>query len=259
MPIILLFLVLASPLTFAQKNLGRDTFMVNVRPVLNGILGDFYQMIALFPDYPQGLNSLIQALDSLTTSKENLRESCPRLIDKKCKVTINEIRSQLSKIQTFSQEVMTQQKMSQSLNINSLSGMRIVTEFNAELEEIKGYLDNAAYLLAADIPQKRETYYILKELDELNTLVSLAVVEYIPYSYQDDFRHFFFNFVYPIQLQISKNKNYEFLNRNVSSLNFAINLLNQNLTKRNKKTPEGMAPYLSVIHNRWNSLLRYYF
>jgi len=233
--------------------------MVNVRPVLNGILGDFYQMIALFPDYPQGLNSLIGALDSLTTSKEILRESCPRLIDKKCKVTVNEIRSQLSKIQTLSQEVMTQQKMSQSLNINSLSGMRIVTEFNAKLEEIKGYLDNAAYLLAADITQQRKTYYVLKELDELNTLVSLAVVEYIPYSYQNDFRHFFFNFVYPIQLQISKNKNYEFLNRNVSSLNFAINLLNQNLTKRNKKTPEGMAPYLSVIHNRWNSLLRYYF
>ena len=156
-------------------------------------------------------------------------------------------------------EVMTQQKMSQSLNINSLAGMRIVTQFDSELDEIKGYLDNAAFILTAQIPQRRETYFVLKELDELNTLISLAVVEYIPYNYQDDFRHFFFNFVYPIQIQISKNKNYEFLNRNVSSLNFAINLLNQNLTKRNKKTPEGMAPYLAVIHNRWNSLLRYYF
>lgn len=259
MPVLVLLILLASPLTFAQKSLGRETFMVNVRPVLNGILGDFYQMIALFPDYPKGLNSLIQELDSLTTAKEILRESCPRLIDNKCKNTINEIRTQLSKIQELSLEVMIQQKMSQSLNINSLAGLRIVTQFNAELEEIKGYLDNAAFLLAASIPQRRETYFVLKELDELNTLVSLAVVEYIPYNYQDDFRHFFFNFVYPIQIRISKNKNYEFLNRNVSSLNFAINLLNQNLTKRNKKTPEGMGPYLSVIHNRWNSLLRYYF
>jgi hypothetical protein len=36
-------------------------------------------------------------------------------------------------------------------------------------------------------------------------------------------------------------------------------LLNQSLTKRNKKTPEGMGPYLATIHNRWNSILRYYF
>lgn len=259
MPILLLFLLLASPLSFAQKNLGRETFMVNVRPVLNGILGDFYQMIALFPDYPKGLNPLIQELDSLTSDKEILRETCPRLIEAKCKDTLNSIRTKLSRIQRMSLEVMTQQKMSQSLNINSLAGMRIVTQFDSELDEIKGYLDNAAFLLTAQIPQRRETYFVLKELDELNTLISLAVVEYIPYNYQSDFRHFFFNFVYPIQIQISKNKNYEFLNRNVSSLNFALNLLNQNLTKRNKKTPEGMGPYLSVIHNRWNSLLRYYF
>jgi hypothetical protein len=256
--VLILFLIF-TPYVYAQRNLGRESFMQNVRPVLNGILGDYYQMIALFPDYPKGLNSLIQELDTLTTDKEILKESCPRTINKNCKTTLNSIREKLSKIQSISLQVLTQDKMSQSLNINSLSGLRIVSQFDSELAEIKGYLDNASFLMSAQLPQKRETYFILKELDELTTLISLAVVEYIPYNYQNDFRHFFFNFVFPIQVQISKNKNYEFLNRNVNSLNFAINLLNMNLTKRNKKTPEGMAPFLSVIHNRWNSLLRYYF
>lgn len=259
MRIILLLILLLPSVSFAQKTLGRETFMVNVRPVLNGILGDFYQMISLFPDFPKELIPLIQELDTLTGDKETLRDTCPRVIELKCKDTLQNLRTKLVKIRSLSAVLLTQQKMSSSSYMNSLSGLRLVTEFDAEMEEVKGQIDNTSYLLAAQVPHRRETYGILKELDELNTMISLALVEYIPFLYRDDFRHFYFNFVQPIQLQISKHKNYEFLNRNIDSLNFAINLLNMNLTKRNKKTPEGMAPYLAVIHNRWNSLLRYYF
>lgn len=253
--IILLFVSLEAS---AQRSLNRDSFMINVRPVLNGILGDFYQMITQFPDFPREIIPLVQELDTLTEDKEILRESCPRVLDSKCKTTVESIRNKLQKIRALSLDVMTQQKMSSSLYLNSLSGIRLITQFDSELEEIKGYLDNASFLATAQISQKRETYFILKQLDELNTLLSLAIMDYIPYLYRDDFSHFFFNFVQPIQMQISKNKNYEFLNRNVQSLNFAINLLNMTLTKR-KKTPEGMSGYLATMHNRWNSLLRYYF
>ncbi len=113
--------------------------------------------------------------------------------------------------------------------------------------------------MRARIKQKKETYTVVRKIDELQAMLSLSIVEFIPFLYKDDFRLFYTNFVHPIEVQLSKHKNYEFLNRNVNSLNFSINLLNQNLTKRSKKTPEGMAPFLSLIHNRWNSLLRYYF
>lgn len=258
MRLILILILLVPSLSFGQRSLSRDSFMVNVRPVLNGILGDFYQMVALFPDFPKEIIPLVQELDTITSDKEILKESCPRLIENKCKETLLNIRNKLSKIRSLSNVLLKEQKMSSSPYINSISGFRLISEFDAELEEVKGQLDNTAYLLSAQIAQKKETYAILKELDELNTMISLALVEYIPYTYREDFRHFYSNFVQPIQLQISKNKNYEFLNRNVDSLNFAINLLNMNLTKR-KKTPEGMGPFLAVIHNRWNSLLRYYF
>jgi hypothetical protein len=243
----------------AQRTLTRETFQGQVRPVLNAILNDFYQMIGHFPDFPKELVPLIEKLDTLTTDKETLRETCPRLVEKKCQPTLTSLRQKLVEIKLQALKVQGAQRQSASLHLNSLSGQRIISEFDTQVEEIKGYLDNADLILAANLPQRRETFFILKELDELNTLVSLSLVEFIPFLYREEFRHFYFNFVHPIQLQISKNKNYEFLNRNVNSLNFAINLLNMNLTKRNKKTPEGMGPFLSVMHNRWNSLLRYYF
>ncbi len=253
----LLFL-LSSPL-MAQKNLGRETFMANVRPSLNAILSDFYQMISLFPDFPREIVPLLQELDSLTEDKEVLRETCPRTIGPKCKKTVDSLRTKLQELRSLSMKLMVRQKMTSSLHLSSISGLRFVTLFDSELEEVKTYLDNASFLTTSQISTKRQTYQILKELDELNSILSLAIVEYIPFLYKEDFTHFYFNFVHPIQIQISKNNNYEFVNRNIHTLNFTLNLLNMNLTKRNKKTPEGMAPFLSVLHNRWNSILRYYY
>ena len=259
MRLILLFCFIFAPYGYAQRTLTRDTFMVNVRPVLNGILSDFYQMISLFPDFPKELIPLVQRLDDITADKEALKEKCPRFITSECKDTLESIRSKLSDVKTLSLNLLKVQQISSSLYMNSLSGWRLVSEFDTDLEEVKGDLDNTSFLISAQIPHKRQTYAVLKKLDELNTILSLAVVAYIPFNYRNDFRHFYFNFVHPVQIQISKYKNYQFLNRNVDSLNFAINLLNMNLTKRNKKTPDGMGPFLAVMHNRWNSLLRYYF
>lgn len=258
MRLFIFFFLLTSPLAFAQKNLDRQSFMIKARPVLNAILSDFYQMITLFPDFPKDLIPLIQELDTLTPEKELLKSSCPRLITKQCAWPVKNIRTKLAHIKNLSMIVMANQKMSSSPYLNSLSGQRFVSEFDTELEEVKGYLDNTSFLSSAELPQKRETYFVLKELDELNTILSLSIMEYIPYNYREDFRHFYFNFIHPLQLQISKSSNYEFVNKNVESLNFSINLLNMTLTKK-KKTPDGMGPYLSTIHNRWNSLLRYYF
>lgn len=259
MKFVFVFCLMLAGSAHAQRTLSQEAFRTNVRPVLSGILNDFYQMITLFPDYPKEVISLVEELERLAENKENLKTHCPRVLSEQCFPDIRQLQERLS---TLSQKTMTtraKMKMSQALYLGNLGGLRILEEFEAKLEDVKGVMDNKSFFIKAKIMVKKETYPLIKDLDELGTLMSLAVVEFIPFAYKKDFRHFYFNFVHPIELNISKNQNYEFLNRNVNSLNFTLNLLNMNLTKRNKKTPEGMAPYLATIHNRWNSLLRYYF
>jgi len=259
MKALLLLLALITTNAHAQKQVNRDAFMKHVRPVLNNILNDFYQMISLFPDFPKEIVPLVHELDTLGTEKEIMKDLCPSLITKACKKEIQGLRDKLLKVKMLSTSVMAKQKMPSSLYMNTISGYRLLAKFDKELEEAKGLLDNTSFLLTADIQQKRKTYDLIKELDELDTIISLAVVEYIPYHYKEDFRHFYFGFIHPVQVQIARNLNFEFMRRNIESLNFSLNLLNMNLTKRNKKTPDGMGPYLNLIHVRWNSLLRIYF
>jgi hypothetical protein len=253
------FIILLSLPTWAQRSLNSQSFQANVRPGLNGIVNDFYQMIAIFPDYPKDLNGIVELVDKLNDEKELLKERCPRQIDNTCADLISSLQKKVSLIDSKTIELLAHQGMANTLYISPLAGMRLINQFQVELLQLKAEIDNSSFMLKGNVKHIRQTQKMIKQLDQLNTLISLAVVEFIPYNYQEDFRHFYFNFVHPIQMQISKNKNYEFLNRNVTSLNFAINLLNMNLTKRSKKTPEGMAPYLALIHNRWNGLLRYYF
>lgn len=256
LPLILLFLI--QPV-WGQRSFNSQGLQSTIRPILSAILSDFYQMMTQFPEFPKELITVVDEIDDLHGEKELIREKCPRRLEKACLANIDKLRAKLSLIQTKSLALISHQGMSESLHMNPIGGIRATNQFVEELEELKATLDNASLILKAGASLKRPTFQIVKRIDELSTYVSLTVVEFIPFEYKEDFRHFYFNFIHPVQQHVARDKNYEFLNKNMNSLNFALNLLNQNLTKRSKKTPLGMAPYLTVIHNRWNSLLRYYF
>ena len=258
MKFLLIGLILCLPV-HAQKRVSAEVFQSQVRPSLNGIINDFYQMISLFPNFPKEIVEIISGLNQLGLQKENLREGCPRQLSKTCLKTIDTIRSKLADTEKQTVTLTNNLRPAFSPYIDSLSGIRLVSEFSSELTETKGLFDNASLMIRGQLSVKKDTYQMIKEIDELQTMISLAVIEFIPFLYKEEFRHFYFNFTQPIQSNISKSSNFEFMNRNIEALNFSLNLLNQNLTKRNKKTPEGMGPFLSLIHNRWNSLLRYYY
>jgi hypothetical protein len=259
MRFLFLILLFVSQNTWAQKKLTAQVFQTNVRPILSGIISDFYQMISLFPDYPKEMVSLALQFNQLDSDQIALRSYCQNKMNKNCLVAIDALRKKLIPIENTSLKLLSHDQMTSSLYLNSIIGYRMINEFHNDLYAFKGSLDNHSFLYRANIKERSSTFDFVKKLDELHALISLAVVEFIPFNYKSDFRGFFSNFVHPIESQLYKQSNYEFFNQNLNSLNFSVNLLNQNLTKRNKKTPEGMAPFLSVIHNRWNSILRYYF
>lgn len=259
MKFLILALFFLSQTAFAQRSLTPQIFQSKVRPTLNAIVNDFYQMVTHFPDFPKELVGVIAQMEKVTQEKENLLMACPRHLDKNCLTIIDSLREKLSVLQGKTLELTSNIKASASPYINTLGGLRVISNFQIDLQALKGNLDNSSFLIRAQIKEKKETFLIIKKMDELKTVLSLSVSEFIPYLYKDTFRDFLFNFIHPIEQHVAKESNYKFLNHNISALNFALNHLNMKLTKRNKKTPEGMAPYLSLMHNRWNNLLRYYF
>jgi hypothetical protein len=259
MKFLLCLLMIATTPLQAQKNVGSHIFQVSVKPLLSNILSDFYQMITQFPDFPKDLLPILAQVGDLQTEQEIIKEKCPRLITRDCLGPLNTLRTKLSVLQNQTMLLLSQQNMSSQLYMSNIGGIRTINEFQAEISEVKAELDNSSFMIMAEVKHRLPTMHIIKQLDLLNTYFSLTVVEFIPYLYKEDFRHFYFNFINPLQKNIAKRGNHEFFHRSIGTLNFALNLLNQNLTKRSKKTPEGMVSYLALMHNRWNNILRYYY
>ena len=184
MRILALILLLTSSPAWAQKSLSREAFQGSVRPVLNGIINDFYQMISLFPDFPKEVVHLMETIDDLGPEKENMRIGCPRILTKKCLGAVDNIRGKLSVLETSLLKLNSEQRPPVALYLNGIGGMRLISDFSLSLARVKGNLDNASFLIRGGIPLKSDTYKLIKDLDELNTLLSLAVVEYVPYLYK---------------------------------------------------------------------------
>lgn len=254
----LILLVVFSPLATAERKLNKEVFQANVRPVLSGIINDYYQMISLFPYFPRELIKIIELMEKVTVGKEYIYIACSSFLNIKCLKEIETLQAQLSEVEASLLKLNSSIEPTHSPYLNTLGGIRLLGEFKLKISSIKGTLWNSSLLIRAQISNKKNTLQIIKELDEAKTFLSLAIVEFFPFTYKEDFRQFYFNFIHPIELHVAKNKNYEFLNQNVESLNFFLNLFNVGLTKRNKKTPDNMGPLLNLIHNRWNNILRYY-
>jgi hypothetical protein len=259
MPMISIFFLLFSFQSFAVKRLSSETFQINVRPVINGIINDFYQMVGLFPDFPKETSPIIFEVESLTDEGLTLKEKCPGKISHSCQANLKQLKSRLDSLSLRCLRLLSSLRAQDGLQLHFEGAIRTISNFQTEVEEFKGMVENLSLVIKARTGRSMETLLLIKRIDELNAFSSMLLIENIPQLYREDFRQFFFNFVRPLQHQMARKTNFEYMNKNVTELNFHLNLLNQNLTKRSKKTPEGMGPYLVLMHNRWNNILRFYY
>ena len=100
-------------------------------------------MITLFPDFPKDLVSIGDEIDDLHGEK------CPRNLEIACLENITNLRNRLVGVQAKTLALISRQKMSSSLHMNPLAGIRTTNEFMLELEDIVGSLANAALILKA--------------------------------------------------------------------------------------------------------------
>lgn len=256
---ILVFLCLfITQAAIAQRELPAGVFRSVARPQLSGIVSEFYQMIELFPDYPQNINQLLHTSRQFEDDKQVLIETCPRYINQACLPTIEKM---LKGIQDLDQQTTTfygQLKSNQEPYISALTGLRFIDLYQNELIKLKSALEFASFTYRAKKSQIKTDPIIFLH-DRMKTYLSLSVPEFTPYVYKEDFKQFYMNFIRPLEHHLSTPTAHTFFYKNIKELNFNLNLLHQNLTKRNKKTPAGMAGNLNNLQNRWNLILRSYY
>lgn len=234
------------------------TFQSQIRPQLHGLVSEFYDMVIMFPDYPRGMSKIVSLSNRFESSKQTLIEKCPRYLNAECLPVIEEMIKNAQDLSALTLSFYGEIKMAHEPYISGITGLRFINQYNSELEKFKGQLELASLTYRAKKLNIKIDPILLAH-DHMRTYLSLSVVEFIPYLYKDNFKQFYMNFVRPMENNLSTPTAHTFVFKNIKDLNFNLNLLHQNLTKRNKKTPTGMGSNLNQLQNRWNLVMRGYY
>lgn len=253
---LLLFIFLSST-CLANSKLSRASFQVHVRPQLVGIHQDFRQILNTFTDYPPEVLQLLTRMDRFREDVQSLRTACPLRAELGCVGALSALQLETRELEKLFIHYQGNVHFSSATGLASLSGLRIWMRLEQARAKLQRKLDVEILCLSAGRAGERaSTAEIVRLIDEIESYADLLVVEFIPPKYQDEFRSAWMNFFRPLHRHAELGGNLQFLTTNLDQLNFYWNLLNMRMTKRLKKTPEGMSGPLNAIQNRWNQVIR---
>jgi hypothetical protein len=249
MKLVILWCALFCFQAMAQRELPPGVFKSVARPQLSGIINEFYQMIEQFPDFPKDMNHLINTSKQFEDDRQLIIQTCPRYINDFCLSTIERMLKGVQELDLLTTTFYGFLKSNNEPYISALTGLRFIDLYQNELLKLKSALEFASFTYRAKKSQIK-TDPILLLHDRMKTYLSLSVPEFTPYIY---------NFIRPLEHHLSTPTAHTFFYKNLKELNFSLNLLHQNLTKRSKKTPQGMSGSLNNMHMRWNLIQRAYY
>lgn len=241
----------------SHAKLSSGSFQIHVRPQLVGIYQDFKQILNTFTDYPTEAVQLIASMDRLRENAYSLRAKCPLKPEMECMDTLLKIQKEARDLEWLFLHYQSNTHYHPTSGISPLTGLRIWLKMDKDRSKLQRFIDIEILCLSASRASERaSTAEITKLIDQMESYSDLLVVEFIPPKYQEDFRSVWMNFFRPLHRHAELEGRIEFLTSNLQSLNFYWNLLNMRMTKRVKKTPEGMSGPLHAIQNRWNQVMR---
>ena len=241
----------------ASPPLSPSVFQTQVRPQLVGIDQDIQQIFLAMPGYPPQVLRAMDLVDQLLKQTQLATPLCPRELTTNCMPQIQQTLLLLRELDRLWLMQEIQAKPSTDASVGTLMGGRRWLQLSQTNLELKAGLEASALSLAAKRRLEILTMWHWKKLaSEIDNWLNLLVIEYVPVRLQEDFRSAWMNFFLPLRRQAILANNPMFVTTNLDSLNFYWNLLNVKLTKRLKKTPDGMQAPLNAIQNRWNQVMR---
>ncbi len=241
----------------ASRPLDQQLFQTQIRPQLQGIDQDIQQIFLAMPGYPADVIKAMDLTDQLLRHTYTAQTLCPRVLNPSC---LPQLQNTLQVLRQLDRLWLSQESHSRptgDASLSSLLGSQRWLQLQEVILSLRGSLEASAIAVSSQPGYTGLTMAQWRKLtDEADGRLNLLVIEYVPARLQEDFRSAWMNFFRPLRHQALLHNNALFLTTNLDSLNFYWNLLNVKLTKRLKKTPEGMQGPLNAIQNRWNQVMR---
>jgi len=139
---------------------------------------------------------------------------------------------------------------------------QILVSFNRFQEVRNSLLDTYlqlfqfSFFYQANIQTSKLPEDFIKLFDKAYNEFNIYLIESSDIRFQEEFLAYWNGFIKPVSQIILAHNEKSYFIRNLNDFNLRWNVLNVELTKRNKQVPKQVETLLKIMHNRWNNILK---
>lgn len=261
---ILILLVPTLSLGYTSKNieLTSSEFIRYVKPQLLNISQDYQTLIGLLNPELKPYKSIFSQYHSLKTHDENFKDRCNIKDDLKCSKHLIRILKSLKKILTTLDTGHVPEDLKNYGFNGVLDSFGHFQSFRNELFDIYLQVFNYSFFYNANIRFKSSdsSFYtpelITKRIEQSYNKFNIFLVTSSDKRFKEAFFSYWNSFIKPITRVVLTHNDKNYFLRNLNDYNLRWNILNIELTKRNKPISKQVHTLLNVMHRRWNRILK---
>lgn len=247
----------AMPYTLNDIELSDYEFNRYVKPQLISISQDYQSLLLQVNPQVSGSKPFFNIYRDLIRYKLDLEKYCLKKdVNLECQETMEKtlktIRSGLPHLQkelTFTEQekvepnIMLEAFDSQSKFFNSFSALEMKTQ-------------NIYYLYLARTDVKTRIKDLTKEIEVSFIIFNDYILKSTDKKFYTEFKAFWSDFIKPVVLLILPHSDQDLFIQKINDFNLRLNFLNVVLTKRNHPITKQTKTLVTMIHNRWNNILK---
>jgi hypothetical protein len=256
--VLLLIILPTLAFSYESKDVNLSDFGFNryVRPQLINITQEYQTLLSLLtPELKtyQNINRVFTNLDQdIIRIKEYYKFKQWDQLSAKVATSLDRFRSIIKTVKKA--PYFTEHKNFSPEDI--LISFKEFQSFKSVLMDLYLRYENIHTLIQAKIILPINITQLQFELNNVYTKFNLFILQSSDNRFREELISFWNDFIKPVHKKILPTNNKVLFIRMLNKFNLRLNFLNAKMTKRNKMISKQMSTILTIIHRRWNSILK---
>lgn len=193
----------------------------------------------------------------ISDKQQNFGNSCVQANNIKCIESVDYIINKIGELIKLSEEVDLPESFSEeSFKENTLRTFEHHNILMGSLFDLFFQFQNFKFFYQAGVSQINSTDFLKKKFEDTYNQFNFYILSSSDPRFTEAFTSYWNSFIKPVQTIILKENDKSHFLRRLNDFNLRWNILNVELTKRNKKVSTPVATLLNTMHNRWKIILR---
>ncbi len=193
---------------------------------------------------------------SINSKSESITLEC-RDFNSKCSNQLKSIKKEIVNFEKSIFKEIEDVKITSVQIDDQIEYLRLLKDLAVKISSLSHSIEEYSLLKDSELERYSKNMYDISDgTNEALFLLNLKINTLMPSHLRPEFEKVWKGFVLPIEQNVLRKNDKEFLLSHLERFNIDWNSFHKNITKGNFDLPKSKTLYSDIIHNRWNQILK---